>query len=172
MPSIGLLVNLGLELDAMPFAASTVPLEWNTGYIKSSVFSYPTFSIWFDKVKEHLDSQENRTNLKSDRLEAVFDQTGSFFQITLCPSGYGVSTQPVVRAYYESPVSSESVVYGVPSQSGDETLVEVTKRWVLSMHEAMRLKLQQHSVRVRWFSFSFEDDAVAATSPPDLFPPV
>jgi hypothetical protein len=155
----------------MAFATSTVPLEFNLEYIQSSKFSYAMFSQWFNEVKVKLDSGENVTHLKSDRLEATYDQNGTFLQLTLCPSGFNLTSLPEVRAKFESSFGDFKCSYPVPNMAENESKDEVTKRWVMAMHESIRDKISQLKLRLRWFEFSFSPEDEILTTPPNLMAP-
>lgn len=154
----------------MGFATSTIPLESNTGYIHSEVFSYPVFSEWFDKVKLAFANEDNFSELKSDRVEAIYDTGNSFASITFSEKGFEYGTRPSVLVRTDNGTSTSRQTFVLPEKADDETVDELTQRWVQTIHDAIPAILSSNRIRARWFQFGYNTQT-SVSEPPKLFPP-
>jgi len=154
----------------MGFSTSIIPLESNTGYIHSNSFSYPTFSEWFDKVKVVFSGEENFSELKSDRVEAIHDLYGSFMSITFSEKGFSFGTKPSVLVRTDNGSTTTHFSSVLPDIEEGETLVELTQRWVESLHAQIAQIIRDNKIRARWFTFAYTSTTNQGL-PPDLFPP-
>jgi hypothetical protein len=152
------------------FAVSTIPFEANTGYVSSVTFSYAIFSEWFNKVKDTFANEGNFSELKSDRLEAIIDSGSSFAIITFSESGFGHSKGVTLRLKADNGESSRVELYPLPERGEDESIDDLTIRWLQGAHDDIKSVLTSMRVRARWFDFPFNSESVS-NSPPDLFPP-
>lgn len=154
----------------MGFATSIIPLESNTGYIHSELFSYTLFSGWFDQVKMAFSNEGNFSELKSDRVEAIHDLYGAFASITFSDRGFENQTRPSVMVRTDNGRATSRTILVLPEPDEGESVDDLTKRWVESLHSQIDQILRTAKIRARWFEFSFSGEEPNG-DPPDLFPP-
>lgn len=175
-------LNKALQTGASGFYVSTIPIESNYGYEASTKYSYETLSLWFNLAKLTLTNRSNYSELRSDRLEAVYDCGNTFLNIYFSDRGFSDSQTPSFQVKADNRFNSGVVgsdagttntvvhYFPLPEREENESLEKLTKRWVYEVHTDVQNVIVSLGLRVNWFEFPFERHKPAC-HPPELFAP-